>query len=318
MKEIHRREATAPRRHPVTPKSSAGKQVKNFNSPFFFQILLIMSVASGLSLLGYFLYDYHNMRTSMATISKMTQKILDQRAEITQQRLQIQTFADEINALKDKLVKLNQFEEQIRLIANLQPETDEANPSGVGGATPESLDSRPELNKGHESLIREMHQQINEIESASLRQISDFDTLKGKLEEQRNLLASTPAIQPAVGWMTSRFGKRTSPFTGRNEFHKGVDIANRKGTAVVAPADGVVSFVGKKSNMGKVIVIDHGHGIITRYAHLSDTLKRQGEKVKRGDIIAQMGSTGRSTGPHLHYEVHLNGVPVNPQKYILN
>ena len=76
--------------------------------------------------------------------------------------------------------------------------------------------------------------------------------------------------------------------------------------------------MGRKNNMGKVIVIDHGHGLITRYAHLSDTLKRRGEKVRRGDIIAQMGSTGRSTGPHLHYEVHLNGVPVNPEKYIIN
>jgi murein DD-endopeptidase MepM/ murein hydrolase activator NlpD len=255
----------------------------------------------------------------MISLNQMAQKIIDQRAKITQQRLQIQTFADEINSLKEKLVKLDQFEEQIRLLANLDPEKDKGgNPSGIGGATPDSIDTQLELHEGHESLIRKMHQEIDELDSASHIQLDKFDMLKGALEEQRNLLAATPSIQPTVGWMTSRFGKRTSPFTGRNEFHKGVDIANRKGTAIVATADGVVSFTGKKHNMGKVVVIDHGHGIITRYAHLSDILKQQGEEVKRGDIIAQMGSTGRSTGPHLHYEVHLNGVPVNPQKYILN
>jgi murein DD-endopeptidase MepM/ murein hydrolase activator NlpD len=97
-----------------------------------------------------------------------------------------------------------------------------------------------------------------------------------------------------------------------------VDIANRHGTAVLATADGIVSFVGKKGAMGKVVVIDHGHGMISRYAHLNTSLKKRGDKVKRGDVIAQMGNSGRTTGPHLHYEVHLNGVPVNPAKYILN
>ncbi len=97
-----------------------------------------------------------------------------------------------------------------------------------------------------------------------------------------------------------------------------MDIANRKGTAILATANGIVSFAGKKGPMGNVVVIDHGHGMITRYAHLSEALKKQGDTVKRGDIIAQMGNSGRSTGPHLHYEVHLNGVPVNPVTYILN
>lgn len=306
--------------------NSAGNQVKKFNTSLIFLILLIMSATAGLSLLGFFLYDYHNMQTSMhdmrssmASINQMAQKIIDQRAKIYQQRLQIQTFAGEINSLKEKLVKLDQFEEQIRLIANLEFEKDKGgNPSGIGGATPDSKDSRLEISEGHENLIRKMHEEIDELESASHLQLNKLDLLKDELEDQRNLLAATPAIQPTKGWMTSRFGKRLSPFTGRSEFHKGVDIANRKGTPIVATADGVVSFAGTKNNMGKVVVIDHGHGILTRYAHLSDILKQQGEEVKRGDIIAQMGSTGRSTGPHLHYEVHLNGVPVNPQKYILN
>jgi murein DD-endopeptidase MepM/ murein hydrolase activator NlpD len=318
MQEIHRRPQTKPNRLSFIILNKTGKQVKQFNASLVFLLLLILSIASGVSLLGFFLYDYHSMRTSITTLGQMAQKVIDQREEITQQRLQIQTFADEINSLKDKLVKLNQFEKKLRVIANLEPAEDKANLFGVGGATPEDLDSQRELNAGHESLIREMHQQINDLESASLRQADSFDTLKDKLEVQRNLLASTPAIRPTSGWMTSRFGYRTSPFTGRKEFHKGVDIANRKGTAIVATADGEVTFVGKKNSLGKVVVIDHGHGMVTRFAHLSDTLKKRGDKVKRGDIIAQMGNTGRSTGPHLHYEVHLNGLPINPEKYILN
>jgi murein DD-endopeptidase MepM/ murein hydrolase activator NlpD len=118
--------------------------------------------------------------------------------------------------------------------------------------------------------------------------------------------------------MTSRFGYRKSPFTGRRELHKGLDIASRKGTPILATANGVVTFAGKKGLLGLTIVIDHGHGMKTRYGHNHKLLKKRGDKVKRWEPVALMGSTGRSTGPHTHYEVHLNGIPVNPEKYILN
>ena len=232
--------------------------------------------------------------------------------------MQIQSFAHEINSLKDKLVKLDQFEEKIRVIADLEPDESDDNLFGVGGAAPDDLEPQLELTQRHEGLMREMHRQTDELDVASQHQENSFRTLMDKLEGQRNLLASTPAIRPTSGWLTSRFGRRVSPFTNRKEFHKGLDIASRKGTAILATANGIVSYAGKKGTMGNVLVIDHGHGMITRYAHLSETLKKRGEKVKRGDIIAQMGSSGRSTGPHLHYEVHLNGVPVNPANYILN
>jgi murein DD-endopeptidase MepM/ murein hydrolase activator NlpD len=137
-----------------------------------------------------------------------------------------------------------------------------------------------------------------------------------KLEEQRNILSATPSIMPTNGVITSRFGYRKSPFSGRSELHKGIDIANKKGTSVVATADGVVIFAGMRGLFGRIVTIDHGHGIITHYAHLDKTLKKEGDNVKRGDIIAKMGNSGRSTGPHLHYEVRLNGIPVNPTKYI--
>jgi murein DD-endopeptidase MepM/ murein hydrolase activator NlpD len=271
---------------------------------------------SVVALFGFIIYGYHDLRQSFVANGQMAETIIDQREKITQQRLQIQFFADEINSFKDKLVKLDQLEEKLRVIANL--ETENGNLFGVGGTAPDDLDPQLEVTQGHEGLMREMHQQINELDTAALYQEKNFGTLLIKLEGQRNLLASMPAIRPASGWLTSRFGHRTSPFTGRKEFHKGLDIANRKGTVILATANGVVSYEGKKGGMGNVLVIDHGHGMITRYAHLRKALKKRGEEVKRGDIIAHMGNSGRSTGPHLHYEVHLNGVPVNPAKYILN
>jgi len=298
--------------------SNSGTTVKQLAIPVVLLTALALVTALGVAFVGISFHDYQILRNSLGTSNHIAQTIEEQREEIGQQRLQIQAFAHEINALKEKLVGLDQFEEKIRVIANLAPGQTDGNLFGVGGAAPEDLEPQLELTQRHEGLIREMHQQVDELASASQRQENSFGNLLDKLEGQRNLLASTPAIRPTGGWMTSRFGYRVSPFTGRKEFHKGVDIANRKGTAILATANGIVSFAGKKGPMGSVVVIDHGHGMITRYAHLSEAMKKQGDTVKRGDIIAQMGNSGRSTGPHLHYEVHLNGVPVNPVTYILN
>ena len=298
--------------------SNSGTTAKQVAVPVVLLVSLALVTAFGAAFIGISFHDYQVLRKSLAANHHVTQTIDEQREEIGQQRLQIQSFAHEINALKEKLVGLDRFEEKIRLIANLEPSQADDNLFGVGGAAPEDLEPQLELTRRHEGLMREMHQQVDELASASQRQENSFGNLLDKLEGQRNLLASTPAIRPTGGWMTSRFGHRVSPFTGRKELHKGVDIANRKGTAILATANGIVSFAGKKGPMGNVVVIDHGHGMITRYAHLSEALKKQGDTVKRGDIIAQMGNSGRSTGPHLHYEVHLNGVPVNPATYILN
>jgi murein DD-endopeptidase MepM/ murein hydrolase activator NlpD len=174
------------------------------------------------------------------------------------------------------------------------------------------------LTQKHNSLLRGMHEQVEQLNLATINQEQSFGTLFKYLKDQQNLLASTPAVRPTSGWTTSRFGYRTSPFTDRREFHKGYDIANRLGTPITATADGVVSFTGPKGSLGKMVVIDHGHGMVTRFGHAHKILVKRGDAVKRGDTIALMGNSGRSTGPHVHYEVHLNGLPVNPEKYILD
>ena len=142
--------------------------------------------------------------------------------------------------------------------------------------------------------------------------------LYGELVKKQSLLNATPSIQPARGWRSSFFGYRVDPFSGRSEMHKGLDIAAPMGTPIYSPAKGVVSYVGYESGYGKLLTIEHGYGIKTRFAHNSRIFVELGQKVDRREIIAAIGSTGRSSGPHLHYEVRVNGVPVDPKNYILN
>jgi len=127
---------------------------------------------------------------------------------------------------------------------------------------------------------------------------------------------SAPNLWPVQGQVTGSFGERIDPFNGEGAFHSGVDISSAYGNRIVAPADGVVTFTDSMGGYGKAIVIDHGNGISTRYGHLSGYAVAAGQAVHRGDTIGYVGESGRSTGPHLHYEVRINDTPVNPYKYL--
>lgn len=264
------------------------------------------------------IYDYFQLKQTQTGKASVPKQIVDQQTEITRQHKQIQLFASEINTLKTKLISLNDFEKSIRTIANIAQPDKDAGLSGIGGSMPEDLSATVSLGKHQDSLMRAMHEQVANLHRASDRQYKEFETILRHLEEKQNILASTPSILPAEGRISSGFGYRISPFTGRSEMHKGLDVAALRGEPIHAAADGVVSFVGKKRFFGNMIVIDHGHGVSTRYAHCDTILMKDGDAVQRGDVVAQIGNTGRSTGPHLHYEVRLNGVQVNPKKYIMN
>ena len=140
--------------------------------------------------------------------------------------------------------------------------------------------------------------------------------LKGDVEEYEERMAATPDIWPTEGRITSGFGTRRDPFTRATNFHSGVDIANDRGTKIYATADGTVANASYQGGYGRVIEIDHGYGYLTLYAHLNSKKVSEGEEVEKGEVIGRMGSTGRSTGPHLHYEVHVNGSPVDPKDYM--
>lgn len=146
------------------------------------------------------------------------------------------------------------------------------------------------------------------------------DTVLGRLDqawaERARVLAATPTGQPVPGFFSHGYGWRKDPFTGRREFHHGVDIVADTGTPILAPADGVVTRARRVAGYGKMVHLSHGYGMATRYGHLSEILVRPGQKVSRGDIVGRVGSTGRSTGPHLHYEVFKSGRRVDPRKYL--
>jgi len=298
--------------------SNTGTRAKQFTLSSVAVKLLTLLIIAAFTCTGYVIYDYKRLKVTVSDTKNLELALNNQTEEITSQRKQLQQFAGEINVLKAKLLALNEFENKIRIIANIEKTADQDALFGVGGAIPEDIDASVPLTEKHNSLIREMHEKTVQIQSATEKQSNSFGALINYLEDQINLLASTPAIRPSTGWETSGFGYRKSPFTGLREFHKGLDIANRQGTPIIATADGIVSYTGYKGLLGKTLVIDHGHGMMTRYGHAHEILVETGDVVKRGDKIATIGSTGRSTGPHLHYEVLLNGIRVNPDKYILN
>ena len=159
---------------------------------------------------------------------------------------------------------------------------------------------------------------LNSINKTANLHAFEMQHLLSTLSQQRSLLASIPSVTPVDGWVTSGFGSRVSPFTGDTSQHLGMDIAAPAGTPVRSPADGVVIYTGTKDGYGNFIMMAHGYGIVTRYGHNAQNMVQPGQKIARGEQIATVGSTGRTTGPHLHYEVHVNGVNEDPQKFILD
>jgi murein DD-endopeptidase MepM/ murein hydrolase activator NlpD len=166
--------------------------------------------------------------------------------------------------------------------------------------------------------VRGLDRVAEELGVYATKRSGSLAELLGQLENKRNQLASMPSIWPAKGWLTSRFGVRISPFTGRPHRHAGIDIAARAGTPISAPARGRVASIGKRGPLGNSVTLDHGYGVKTFYGHNDEIFVKVGEQVTRGQKIAAVGSTGRSTGPHLHYAVHVNGKSKDPLDYIFD
>lgn len=204
--------------------------------------------------------------------------------------------------------RLDQFERRTRALAIAAGVTDlltspgDLPAAGVGSGGP--LDR---LSSGSEALVdrqRDLDRQLATVEQ--------------KLSDQVLLLAHTPTVAPVVGVITDGFGPRLDPFTRRPAFHEGLDISVAVGTMISAPADGVVVFTDRESGYGKVLRINHGYGFTTLYAHLDRFLVKEGDRVTRGQQVAKVGMTGRTNGPHLHYEVWKDGVKQNPLHFILD
>ncbi len=287
------------------------KNVRQYKIPKIFLHLLVLIFIVSVSFLSLSLYDYYNIKKQ---IPEKAQLIKENR----QKDAQIAALASKIDNINSKMVELKQFDNKLKVMVNLEPGEDNIQFLGIGGSDPTLLDQRYSIEKAHEKLVRLMHQSLDNLDTEISVQTQEKADLLEFLDSQKSMFACTPSVWPAKGWVSSRFGYRISPFTNEREFHSGLDISARNGSTIVAPADGVVESVTKDYGYGNLMIINHGYGFKTRYAHLSKSLVKSGQAVKRGESIALVGNTGRSTGPHLHYEVHLQGVPVNPLNYILN
>ncbi len=296
----------------VFPGDLKKSKVRRFRIPKFFVWFVSLLVPCFFAVSSYMMWNYTSHELACKKIIRTADVYKAQVADLEKKVRQAQTQVSRVRELDEKL----------RVIANLKPAYQSGeNLWGIGGIPeddPSSNDVVCTLSPEESERIRQLHYDLFRLERQSKFEQKSLKELHDKLISRRDLLDSTPSIRPAYGYETSGFGYRISPFTGHKQFHEGLDIANRKGTPVIAPANGLVVFTGRKGGFGNLVIIDHGHGITTRYGHLSKILVRVGQHVKRGEKIAEIGNTGRSTGPHLHYEVRLNGVPVNPRRYILN
>ncbi|MEO0144356.1 MAG: M23 family metallopeptidase [candidate division WOR-3 bacterium] len=218
-------------------------------------------------------------------------------------RSYISKMEEEVNFIKSSLDSIFKITNSVRIIAGLTPLSNDIRYLGIGGY----------IQKREDNLSFE----VDNIKRMLNFEMRDVENISRIIKEKREDLERMPSIIPAPGIIISNFGYRNDPFTGEYKMHEGIDIAAPIGTPVYASANGVVIFSGYKEGYGLCVEISHKNGIITRYAHLSRSLVRVGQEVKRGEIIGKVGSTGRSTGSHLHYEVIVNGIARNPMNYII-
>ncbi len=248
---------------------------------------------------------------TMSYISK-SMHIIRMEREQKERTTYIASLNNTVEEFQQQIQRLKEFDVKLRIIANLENAQEAGSFLGVGGVSPHN----PE--EGAEADLQRMKTELDRLCTEAEFREKSFEELYSFLEGKKKQLASTPSVWPVRGWLTSGFGYRIDPFTGLRQFHEGIDIANRMGTPIIAPADGVVSRCSNNFGFGLTVEITHGYGILTRYAHLSKAYVNVGQRIKRGDRLAAMGNTGRATGPHLHYEVRLNNVPLDPRNYILN
>lgn len=229
-------------------------------------------------------------------------------------RQEINEIEEEFSELTMLMDSLKYYDKRLRTYASLEPINDDVRNMGIGGYKD---DYDEELSSTvHENLVQ-LSETLDELLARSRLQRESFGDLLAHLEEKKYLRAHTPSVIPVQGWFISGFGYRIDPFTGQVKMHEGLDIAAPAGTPIIAPANGVVRSARNNKGFGLTLIIDHGYGFTTLYAHCQRIKVAKGTRVKRGDVIAYVGNTGKSTGPHLHYEVHVAHVPRNPINYIL-
>jgi len=226
-------------------------------------------------------------------------------------------FAKSLAKERDLICELREMDTQLRGLLHMKNPQDIIELSGIGGPSIDDQLSLASILQSGNGLNEESFQMnLNELKREAWERKQSFQEIGDFITDQRSLLLATPSIWPTFGRVTSGYDWRHHPLTNIREFHYALDIANLMGTPARATADGIVVLAGWQGTYGRSVMIDHGYGFSTRYAHNSTILVKPGEKVKRGQIIALIGNTGIGTAPHLHYEVWYQGKPVNPLLYV--
>jgi len=268
------------------------------------------------------------------------------RGEMLSAREQTAAFSTAVGDLKRRLLTMKEVNQRLRVMLGIQEVKSPDLLNGRGGEetpidgskaigviepvenkveTEPQPDQNPQtssssLGQSEEKdfLVFRVKQELAWLANEAAIQEQNLEVLTAAAEKRLTRWAATPSVWPVKGWVTSGFGPRISPFTDKPAMHDGLDIGAAPNTAVHAPAAGRVTVVGFDPKMGNLVNLDHGYGIQTQYGHLGKALVKIGQRVKRGEVVGLIGSTGHSTGPHLHYMVKVNSQAVNPQQYILD
>jgi murein DD-endopeptidase MepM/ murein hydrolase activator NlpD len=273
-------------------------------------VLVLAVLLGAASSVSYYLAAQH---AQAPIIARWKQDIHEQRQRlmvtVQETEANIDALSQRLGALQAHVNRLDALGGRLVDVAKLDgDEFDFAAPPGVGG--PAETGDQGSTVVALDAVLDALAEQLQDRE-AKLRALD-------QLIMNRNLHAEVfPSGRPIKkGWISSRYGKRTDPFTGKQEFHKGMDFAGKRGSGVIAVAGGVVTWAGKRSGYGNLVEIDHGGHYTTRYGHNQEVLVGIGDTVKKGQVIAKMGNTGRSTGPHVHFEVRRDGRAIDPARYI--
>jgi murein DD-endopeptidase MepM/ murein hydrolase activator NlpD len=260
-----------------------------------------------LTLAGVVAFTVVGVMVHAARITMEIQDLRRLRTENSELLTKTRTYEENAGKLQAKVLQLQTMVTKLGVMAGLEHSLPEAGTAGVGGAI--GMESQAPV------LAPRALAAIDESLTTLTRRSAQLEEF---YRDQTLVLASTPSIWPVRGYLSAGFGNRKDPFTGQRDFHAGIDISTPIGTRIFAPADGVVLSAAVQGAYGNSIVVDHGYGVVTRYGHLDAYAIRPGQRVRRGDLIGFVGNTGRSTGPHLHYEVWVRDQAQNPIHFILD
>jgi len=245
------------------------------------------------------------------------------RRENTELVSRIGNLQEQVSGLRDEMDQTFEMQNLVATAVDLRPLDSETFAAGIGGRAPlEYTDVEipgQDLSEGLRGEFTDLGAEVDLMVRQARIQRQGYQAMLDTLTVRKEVRSKIPSIRPTdIGWVSSRFGMRDDPFTGKGRFHHGLDFSVPTGTDVRVTGDGVISIVQQQRGLGKVIKVDHGNDVLTVYAHLDRMDVKKGDIVKRGQVIGKSGNTGRSTAPHLHYEVRVQGRSVNPVPYILD